>query len=327
MNQQIYRKNFIVGAVAIGVIAGAAVGFFTAHGMMGTGSISAAPALAGEMAEVGEMKGMSMEQMDMKKMAPAGEKSMEGMPGMSTAPSGGVVVPAVMRQLIGVRSAPAGVAVLGQEIRAVGMVGYDERGFTQVTVKTPGWVRQVFINSIGRPVHKGDPLFTLYSPALLATQGEFPIAVKTQGQLATSPLAEVRANAASLVASTRERLRLWDVTDAQMATLKRRGIAEPVLTIYAPSSGIVMKREALPGKYVEPGTILYEVADLSTVWISADIYESEVASVTLDQPASVTFAAYPGEAFQGKISYIYPTLNTEARTVRVRVELPNPGLK
>src|ERR1044071_9690153 len=230
MNQQIYRKNFIVGAVAIGVIAGAAVGFFTAHGMMGTGSISAAPALAGEMAEMGEMKGMSMEQMDMKKkMAPAGEKSMEGMPGMSTAPSGGVVVPAVMRQLIGVRSAPAGVAVLGQEIRAVGTVGYDERGFTQVTVKTAGWVREVFINSIGRPVRKGEPLFTLYSPDLLATQGEFLIAVKTQGQLATSPLAEVRANAASLVASTRERLRLWDVTDAQMASLQRRGIAEPVL--------------------------------------------------------------------------------------------------
>ena len=125
MNQQTYRNSFMVGAVAIGVIAGAAVGFFTAQGMGGTGSVSAAPAPAGEM---GEMKGMSMEQMDMKKMAPAGEKSMEGMPGMSAAPSGGVVIPAVMRQLIGVRSAPVDVAELGQEIRAVGMVGYDERG-------------------------------------------------------------------------------------------------------------------------------------------------------------------------------------------------------
>ena len=321
MNQQAYRKSFVVGAVAIGVIAGVAVGFFTAHKMkggmagmtMGTGVVSAAPERAGEMGD--------MQQMDMK------ERPMQGMPGMSAAPSGAVVIPAVMRQLIGVRSAPAGVAVLGQEIRAVGTVGYDERGFTQVTVKTSGWVREVFVDSIGRPVRKGDPLFTLYSPDLLATQDEYLLAVKTQGQLATSPLAEVKANAASLVASTRERLRLWDVTDAQMATLDRRGRAEPVLTVYAPSSGIVLKREALPGKYVEPGTTLYEVADLSTVWISADIYESEVAAVTLNQPASVTFAAYPGEIFRGNVSYIYPSLNAEARTVRVRLELPNPGLK
>ncbi len=321
MNQQAYKKSFVIGAVAIGVIAGVTVGFFAANRTMGdmvgmiigTGVVSAAPERAGDM---GDMK-----QMDMK------ERPMQGMPGMSAAPSGAVVVPAVMRQLIGVRSAPAGVAVLGQEIRAVGTVGYDERGLTQVTVKTSGWVRQVFINSIGRPVHKGDPLFTLYSPDLLATQGEFLLAVKTQGQLANSSFAEVKANAASLVASTRERLRLWDVTDLQMATLQRRGIAEPVLTVYAPSSGIVLKREALPGKYVEPGTILYEVADLSTVWISADIYESEVAAVTLDQPASVTFAAYPGETFEGTVSYIYTTLNTEARTVRVRLEMPNPGLR
>ena len=231
MNQQIYRKNFMVGAVAIGVIAGAAVGFFTAHGMMGTGSVSAAPAPAGEMADMGEMKGMSMEQMDMKKMAPAGEKSMEGMPGMSASPSGAVTIPAVARQLIGVRSASAAYATLTQEIRAVGTVGYDERGLTQVTVKTSGWVRKVFVDSIGQPVRKGDPLFTLYSPDLLATQDEHLLAVKTQAQLVVSPLGDAKVNAASLVASTRERLRLWDVTDAQVSALERRGKAEPVLTV------------------------------------------------------------------------------------------------
>jgi len=298
MNQHAYRKSFVVGAVAIGVIAGVAVGFFTAHRVMG-----------------------DMKQMDMK------ERPMQGMPGMSAAPSGAVEVPAVMRQLIGVRSAPAGVAALGQEIRAVGTVGYDERGLTQVTLKTSGWVREVFVDSIGRPVRKGEPLFTLYSPDLLATQDEYLLALRAQGQLAMSPLDEIKTNAASLVVSARERLRLWDLTDAQIATIERRGTAEPVLTVYAPSSGIVLKREALPGKYVEPGTTLYEVADLSTVWISADIYESEVAAVTLNQTASATFAAYPGETFRGTVSYVYPTLNAEARTVRVRLELPNPGLK
>jgi len=318
MNQLAYRKSFVVGAVAIGAIAGVAIGFFTAHRMMGdmagmtmgTGVALAAPGRAGEM---GDMKQMNMKGMPME--------------GMSAAPSGAVVIPAVMRQLIGVRSTPAGIAVLGQEIRAVGTVGYDERGLTQVTLKTSGWVREVFVDSIGRPVRKGEPLFTLYSPDLLATQDEYLLALRTQGQLATSPLDEIKTNAASLVVSARERLRLWDLTDAQIAALERRGTAEPVLTVYAPSSGIVLKREALPGKYVEPGTTLYEVADLSTVWISADIYESEVAAVTLNQPASVTFAAYPGETFRGMVSYVYPTLNTEARTVRVRLELPNPGLK
>jgi membrane fusion protein, copper/silver efflux system len=321
MNQHVYKQCILVGAVAIGVIASVAVGFFTANRMtsdgadmtMGTGVVFAA---SGQTGDMGDMK-----QMDMKGSA------MQGMPGMSSVPSGAVVVPAVMKQLIGVRSAPATVAVLGQEIRAVGTVGYDERGFTQVTVKTAGWVREVFINSIGRPVRKGEPLFTVYSPDLLATQDEYLLAVKMRSQLASSPFAEVKANAASLITSTRERLRLWDVTDAQMASLERRGKAEPVLTISAPSSGIVLKREAVPGKYVEPGTILYELADLSTVWISADIYESEVASVTANQPVSVAFAAYPRETFQGQVAYIYPSLNTEARTMRVRVELPNPELK
>ena len=321
MNQQLYKKTLIVGAVTIGVIAGVAVGFFAAHRMMGD--------MAGMTAEQGggsplsqppgEMRGMT--QMDTK------ERPMQDMPGMSAAPSGAVVIPAVARQLTGVRSAPVTYASLGQEIRAVGTVGYDERGLTQVTVKTSGWVREVFVNSTGQPVRKGERLFTLYSPDLLATQDEYLLAVRTQGQLAASPLAEVKANAVSLVASSRERLRLWDVTDAQIVALERRRIATPVLTVYAPSSGIVLKREALPGKYVEPGTTLYEVADLSTIWISADIYESEVAAVRLNQPASVIFAAYPGKIFLGNVSYIYPSLNTDTRTVRVRVELPNPGLK
>ncbi|MHC9063592.1 efflux RND transporter periplasmic adaptor subunit, partial [Nitrospira sp. CMX1] len=131
----------------------------------------------------------------------------------------------------------------------------------------------------------------------------------------------------ALVASARERLRLWDVTGSQIEALERRGQAEPMLTIYAPSSGIVMKREALPGKYVEPSVTLYEIADLSTVWISADIYESEMAVTKVGQPALITFAAYPGETFSGKVAYVYPTLNTEARTVRVRLELPNPEMK
>ncbi|ALA60603.1 efflux RND transporter periplasmic adaptor subunit [Nitrospira moscoviensis] len=321
MNQQLYKNTLIVGAVAIGVIAGVAVGFFAAHRMMGDMAGMTAKKGGGSplSQHAGEMRGLT--QVNTK------ERPMQDMPGMSAASSGAVAIPAVARQLIGVRSAPVTYASLGQEIRAVGTVGYDERGLTQVTVKTSGWVREVFVDSIGRPVRKGEPLFTFYSPDLLATQDEYLLAVRTQVQLAASPLAEVKANAGSLVASSRERLRLWDVTDLQIATLEHRGTAEPVLTVYAPADGFVLAREAFPGKYVEPGTTLYEVADLSTIWISADIYESEVAAVRLNQPASVTFAAYPGTTFHGKVAYVYPSLNIDTRTVRVRVELPNPGLK
>jgi Cu(I)/Ag(I) efflux system membrane fusion protein len=267
------RWKIILGAVATaGVLAGLAGGFFAAHMMM---------------RDMTGMKPTGMKEMDGMAM-----KGMQGMKGMgeksaaSSAPTGVVAVPAVMRQLIGVRSAPATVGTLEQEIRTVGTVDYDERAFTQVNLRVSGWIQEVFVNSVGRPVRKGEPLFTLYSPDLLATQDEYLLALKSKTQLAASPLADAKDHAAALTASARERLRLWDLTEEQIAGVERRGKAEPVLTVYAPSTGIVLKREALPGKYVEPGTTLYEVADLSHVWVHADIYESEVAAVKLNQPAS-----------------------------------------
>ena len=299
MRENQHGKGLMIVIAAACVAAGAVAGFFTAHRMMG----------------------------DMSRMKPMEMASMPGMGAAAPSSTAAVAIPAVTRQLIGVRSELVAYGTLEQAIRTVGIVDYDERSLTQVNLKVSGWVRQVFVNSIGRPVRKGEPLFTLYSPDLLATQDEYLVALNTQAQVAASPLADAKDNAASLVASARERLRLWDLTDEQIAAVARRGKADAVLTVYAPSSGIVLKREALPGKYVEPETTLYEVADLSAVWIYADIYESEVAAVKLNQPASVTFAAYPGESFQGTVSYVYPTLNAEARTVRVRLELPNPKLK
>jgi Cu(I)/Ag(I) efflux system membrane fusion protein len=306
MNHHAKRRGFVVSLAAACLVVGVIAGFFAAHRMMG--DMNSAPTQ--NMPGMGAMKPMEM----------------TGTPGIG-GKEGAVVIPAVMRQLIGVRSAQVALATLEQEVRTVGIVGYDERGFTQVTLKVSGWVREVSVDSIGRPVRKGEPLFTLYSPDLLATQDEYLLALSTQARLAASPLDEAKAHAAALVASARERLRLWDVTNSQIAALERRGTAEPVLTVYAPSSGIVLTREAVPGKYLEPGTTLYEIADLSMVWISADIYEADVAATKLGQPATVTFTAYPGETFRGNVAYVYPSLNTEARTVRVRLELPNPGLK
>ncbi|MDR4470965.1 MAG: efflux RND transporter periplasmic adaptor subunit [Nitrospira sp.] len=318
MSQNMRRTGLVVGVAGASLVIGVIAGFFASHWGMGDMS-----GMKGHGMEGVSMKGM--EGMPMEGAAPL--KDMEPMSDMADVASGAVVIPAVVRQLINVRSVPAVHATLEEEIRTVGTVGYDERGLTQVTLRTSGWVRKVFVNSIGRPVRKGEPLFTVYSPELLATQDEYLLAVKMQAQVAASPLEDAKANAVALVASARERLRLWDVTDAQITALERRGKAQPVLTIYAPSTGIVMKREALPGTYVEPGMTVYEIVDLSTVWIFADIYESEVAATKVGQPATVTFAAYPEETFRGTVAYVYPTLNTETRTIKVRLELLNPELK
>ncbi|MEK9172046.1 MAG: efflux RND transporter periplasmic adaptor subunit, partial [Nitrospirota bacterium] len=218
MNTDTQRKGILIAVATAGVLAGVVGGFFAAHMMMG----------------------------DMSGMKPTGMKEMD-MKGMSSMPPTAISIPAGTRQLIGVRSAPATVGTLEQEIRTVGTVDYDERAFTQVNLRVSGWIQEVFVNSVGRPVRKGEPLFTLYSPDLLATQDEYLLALKTQSQLAASTLADAKDHAAALTASARERLRLWDLTEEQIAGVERRGKAEPVLTIYAPASGIVLKREALPG--------------------------------------------------------------------------------
>lgn len=324
------KAKGIVGVAGLSLLGGVMVWYLLAHRMTGEMSGMGAEEIAGSATAQRTDAMRDMRQMEMKGMSMKGAKPRTGMDPMSsifTTPSETVAITAGTRQLIGVRSAPVTHAMLEQEIRTVGRVDYDERGFSQVTLKISGWVREVFVDSVGRPVRKGEPLFSLYSPDLLTTQEEYLLAVKTQAQLEASPLEDVKANAAALVTSARERLRLWDVTEAQIAALERREKADPVLTVYAPSSGIVLKRDALPGKYVEPGATLYEIADLSRVWIYADIYESEVVAARIGRPATVTVSAYPGETFGGKVAYVYPMLNSEARTVRVRLELPNSRLK
>ncbi len=309
-------RMLLIGGVIAALIVGVVGGYFAAR--VGMADMPGMKSM-----EMGAKQGMG----NMKDTGAKSMQGMEGMPGMSTAPTGTIAIPAATRQLIGVRTAPVSYAPLAQEIRAVGTVEYDERKLTKVNLRVSGWIEQVFINAIGQSVRAGQPMLTLYSPDLLATQDEYLLALKAQAQLEGSPLAEARQDAAALVASARERLRLWNLNDEQIAAVERRGKAERVLTVYAPSSGIVLKRQALPGNYVEPGITLYELADLSTVWIHGDIYGSEITAVRLNQSAEVTFEAYPGETFRGKVAYIYPYLNEATRTVRVRMEFANPHLK
>jgi len=304
MTSENRSKGIVTALVVLSLIIGLVGGYVLAHR-----SMTEMPST--KSVEMPDMPGMKQEQS----------------PTTAAPPAGTVVLPTTQRQLIGVRTATVGYALLGEDIRAVGTINYDERKLTQVNLRVSGWIQKVLVDAVGKPVRKGEPLFTLYSPDLLASQDEYLLALRSQAQLAGSPMPEAKSSAAALVTSARERLKLWNLTDEQIARLEQRGKSDPTVTVYAPSNGIVLKREALPGKYVEPGTTLYELADLSTVWIHADVYESQIAGVKLNQPAAATFDAYPGEAFQGKVQYIYPYLNETTRTVRVRLELPNPKLK
>lgn len=256
---------------------------------------------------------------------------MQGMPMTPTGESGPAqayaMVTPTKQQLIGVKTAVVETRPLETTVRAVGRVEYNEERITHINLRVSGWVEELFVDYTGQVVHKGQPLFTLYSPDLVASQDEYLLALRTQVKVKDSPLAEVQEQAEHMVEAARDRLRLWTVSDQQLDELARRGKAKTAMPIYSPFSGYVTEKKVFRGMFVEPGMRLYTIADLSTVWVNAEIYEFEVPFVTVGQQATITFSSYPGQPFYGRVSYIYPYLNEQARTVKVRLELPNPGLR
>jgi membrane fusion protein, copper/silver efflux system len=226
-------------------------------------------------------------------------------------------------QSIGVRFEPVGRRVLDRQVRTTGHVEIDERRLARVTLKVQGWVEELFINTTGERVRQGQPLLTLYSPDLLVTQEEHLLALESARTMGESAVPEVAGRATSLVEATRRRLRLWDISDAQVQELERTGEAQRTLTIAAPISGTVIDRTVVQGAQVMPGEELYTIADLSRVWVTADIYEHELAFIRVGQEATITLAYEPGVARRGRVTFIYPTVNPETRTARVRFEVPN----
>ncbi|MBI4716035.1 MAG: efflux RND transporter periplasmic adaptor subunit, partial [Nitrospirae bacterium] len=214
---------------------------------------------------------------------------------------------------------------LEEVIRAVGTMDYDERKVRRVHLRTSGWITRLHGDYTGRFVRRGDPLLTLYSPDLVTTQEEYLLARGTRDRVEAAPVSHVRNGAETLAASARDRLLFYDLTDSQIAELERRGSPEREMTLFSPIDGFITKKTALQGMYVTPETELYEIADLSTVWVYADVYEYEIPRVRTGQEAAVTLTAYPGETFHGRVTYVSPTLDPETRTVRVRTEFPNPG--
>jgi Cu(I)/Ag(I) efflux system membrane fusion protein len=228
------------------------------------------------------------------------------------------------RQIIGITSATVERATLKKTIRAVARVDFDERRLTEVTFKIGGWVQDLFVDYTGKQVHKGEPLLTLYSPDLVTSQEEYLLALQTRDQLAHSSLPEARDGSQGLVEAARRRLLLWDLTPPQIKALEERGAPQTYLPLFAPASGIVVEKMAVKGMRVEPGMKLYRIADLSRVWLYVDIYESEVPLVHEGQQATISLSYYPGETFSGTITYIYPYLDPQTRTNKVRLEFANP---
>lgn len=237
------------------------------------------------------------------------------------------MVAPLKQQLIGVKTMVIEKRPMETVVRAVGRVDYDEQRIAHVNLRISGWVEELFVDYTGQVVRKGQPLFTLYSPDLVATQDEYLLALRARDKVKDSPIPDVRQQADQMVEAAHDRLRLWTLTDDQVNELARRGKAQTYVTIYSPIRGYVIDKKVFKGMFVQPEMTLYTIADLSTVWVNAEIYEYEVPFVTVGQLATVTFASYPGEQFHGRVSYIYPYLNKEARTVKVRLDLPNPDIR
>jgi Cu(I)/Ag(I) efflux system membrane fusion protein len=257
-----------------------------------------------------EMKGMTMESIQKE------GKVQEVAPGT-------VQISPERQQLIGVKIGAVEMRSLQKVIRTVGRIDYDEKRIVTVSPKIGGWIEDLYVDFTGRFVKQGDPLLTIYSPELVSTQEEYLLALRAKRSLAKSPFPEVAGSGDSLAESARRRLRLWDITDDQIKALEESGQAKKTLTLYSPFSGFVLEKSAYKGMNIMPGVALYKLADLSVVWLYADIYEYELPFIRLGQQASIQLAYIPAETFTGRAIYIYPSLNPETRTAKVRFEIPN----
>jgi RND family efflux transporter MFP subunit len=236
---------------------------------------------------------------------------------------GTVTLNAEQQALAGVRTIVVHRAPLIREIRTTAEIVADETRIAKIHLKTSGFIDRVFVDSVGQLVHKGDPLFTLYSPDLVATEEEYLIAKRGSTTLGSAPFEEIRQSSASLLASARQKLKLLDVSASQIEQLDKTGKVMRDLTFYSPVAGFVTARNAYPQTSITPDTELYTVSDLSSVWANADIYESEVPFVHIGQKVTLSLSYYPGKIYTGTISYIYPTVDPQTRTVKARIKLPN----
>ncbi len=244
-----------------------------------------------------------------------------------TAAGSSIFIDPQRQQLIGVRTAVAQMKPLAKEIRAVGKVAYDETGVTHIHTKVSGYIEDVFVDYIGKAVQKGDPLFTLYSPELVATQEEYLLALRSQAYAANSPLNDGSQGSNTLVESARRRLRLFDITDEEIDQLAKEGKPKRALSIYSPVSGVVTERAAYQhGTRVNPEMDLYTIVNLANVWVISQVYEYELPYVKMGQIAEIEFPySTDTKSLRGRVSFIYPFFSSKTRTAQLRMEFANPN--
>jgi Cu(I)/Ag(I) efflux system membrane fusion protein len=248
-------------------------------------------------------------------------------PGAAEASTGpGIRIQPEVLQNIGVRTVVVEPRDLARRIRAVGRVDYDERLVEHVHTKIQGWIEQLHVQYEGEMVELGQPLLEIYSPELVSTQEELLQAARYRALTAESPFADVAEGGEALFRATRRRLELWDIPDRDIERLLETRKVRKTLTLYGPTNGVVVHLRAREGMEVDPNKNLYTIADLSRVWIYAEIYEYELPWVDVGQRGIVELSYLPGRRFEGEVTYVYPFLDPKTRTARVRLEVPNPGL-
>jgi Cu(I)/Ag(I) efflux system membrane fusion protein len=231
------------------------------------------------------------------------------------------------RSLAGVATSDVRFLPLFKEIHAAGSVDYDERRVAAVTARVAGRIDELFVDFTGTAITRGEPLVHLYSPDFVATQDEYLLALDLSSRVSGATGGSPPEGAGALAEAARRRLLLWGVTERQIAEIEANGRSSDHVTVVSPISGTVVRKTAVEGLYVKEGDHLYDVADLSNVWVHADIYESEMPWVREGQVAHITTVAYPGEMFHGTVAFIDPFLHERTRSIKVRIDIPNLGMK
>lgn len=263
----------------------------------------------------GEMPGME------------GMEEMEGMGGMSVGSDGAVRLTTQQITQFGVTFGTADVRTLSNDVRATGAVTADETRIAQVTPKFSGFAERLYVDFTGQPVRRGQPLLEVYSPELVAAQQELLVARRLDGTLDASSVPGVPAGASNLLAAARRRLALWDISEAQIDEVLRTGRVRRTLTLLSPASGYVTEKHVVRGEAIQAGMPLYTITDLSQVWIDVELRESDAAAVRPGVGADIELAALAGGTLKGRVTFVYPTLDTASRTVRARVTVANGGLQ
>lgn len=250
--------------------------------------------------------------------------SMSGMAGMDMSADGSVRLTANQLREFGVTFGTADVRTLQKQIRTTGVVTVNETRVSQVALRFGGFVERLYVDFTGQSVRRGQPLLEIYSPELVAAQEELLIARRLERTMDQSGVPGVPAGSSNLLDAAMRRLRLWDISEAQIQDILQRDEVRRTLTLHATASGVVMEKNVVAGQAVQSGQTLYVIADLAEVWVAAELREHEAASVREGAGATLDFAAFPGRPRLGRVEYVYPTLQEASRTLKARIALPNP---